>query len=121
MLESTVEADASLMRVVLENLLDNAWKYTRRTPEAVVEFGQEDVDGQTVYFVRDNGVGFDMAYVDKLFRPFERLHRSRDFEGTGIGLAIVHKIVAKHGGSVWARSAVGEGATVYFSLGRAGG
>jgi signal transduction histidine kinase len=109
-------ADERLIRVVLENLLANAWKFTGRTPGARVEFGAVWLNGQRVYFVRDNGAGFDMAYAGKLFVPFQRLHKATEFEGTGIGLATVHRIIQRHGGRVWATAAVGQGATFFFTL-----
>lgn len=110
----TADADRRLMRVVLENLIGNSWKFTVKVPAARIEFGS-DRDG-IVYFVRDNGAGFDMTYAEKLFRPFQRLHSSADFPGTGIGLATVHRIVDRHGGRVWAESTVGAGATFYFTV-----
>ncbi len=112
-----VEGDPRLLRVALENLLVNAWKFTRGKPEARIEFGVASDDGRAAYFVRDNGAGFEMAYADKLFAPFQRLHSQREFEGTGIGLATVARIIERHGGRVWAEGAVGQGATVYFTLG----
>ncbi len=112
-----VEGDPQLLRVLLENLLDNAWKYTGKIAEATIEFGVEKMELTLVYFVRDNGAGFDMQYADRLFRPFQRLHSPEDFEGTGIGLASVARIVHRHGGRVWAESAVGRGATFRFTLG----
>lgn len=115
------EADPRLIKVVLENLLGNAWKYTAQTPESRIEFGAEQQDGKPVYFVRDNGAGFDMAYADKLFLPFQRLHKFEEFSGIGIGLATVQRIIHRHGGQIWARAAVGEGATFYFTLGDEGG
>jgi DNA-binding response OmpR family regulator len=114
-----IEADGRLMRVVFDNLLGNAWKFTSKVAEPRIEFGAEQQDG-TIFFVRDNGAGFDMSYSDKLFRPFERLHSESDFPGTGIGLATVHRIIDRHGGRVWAESAVGKGATFYFSIPPAG-
>jgi signal transduction histidine kinase len=112
-----VVADPRLLRVVMENLLGNAWKYTGQTADALIEFGTENLEGNTVYFVRDNGTGFDMAYADKLFLPFQRLHKTSEFPGIGIGLATVERIIHRHGGRIWAQSSVGEGATFYFTLG----
>lgn len=112
-------ADPRLLRVVMENLLGNAWKYTSRTAEARIELGVEEQGGNTVYFVGDNGPGFDMAYADKLFLPFQRLHKTSEFAGIGIGLATVERIIHRHGGRIWAEAAVGEGACFYFTLGEA--
>jgi light-regulated signal transduction histidine kinase (bacteriophytochrome) len=111
-----VEGDRTLLRVVLENLLGNAWKFTSKQPDAHIEFGVQSESGRTVYFVRDNGAGFDMRYADKLFGVFQRLHDGREFQGSGVGLATVQRIVHRHGGRIWAGSAVGEGATFYFVL-----
>jgi DNA-binding response OmpR family regulator len=109
--------DRRLLRVLLENLLGNAWKFTAKAPAARIEIGSRpDGAGDTVYFVRDNGAGFNMDYAAKLFRPFQRLHAEADFPGTGIGLATVHRIIERHGGRVWAEGAVGEGATISFTL-----
>jgi two-component system NtrC family sensor kinase len=114
--EVRAEADGRLMRVLLDNLMGNAWKFTARVEGARVEFGAEVRAVGTVYFVRDNGAGFDMAFAEKLFAPFQRLHTDEEFPGTGIGLATVHRIVDRHGGRVWAEGAVGLGATVFFTL-----
>jgi light-regulated signal transduction histidine kinase (bacteriophytochrome) len=111
-----VDGDARLLRVVLENLLGNAWKYTGREAEARIEFGMEEAGGETVYFVRDNGTGFDMSQADRLFNPFRRLHEEAEFEGTGIGLATVRRIIERHGGKVWAEGEVDRGAIFYFTL-----
>lgn len=110
------EGDRSLLRIALENLLGNAWKYSSKTPDPRIEFGQTEESGRIVFFVRDNGAGFDMRYVDKLFVAFQRLHGVNEFSGTGIGLATVQRIIARHGGRVWAESKPGEGATFYFTL-----
>jgi signal transduction histidine kinase len=108
------QGDARLLRVALENLLGNAWKFTSRSTDASIEVGK--VDGASVFFVRDNGVGFDMTYADKLFSAFQRLHTEAEFPGTGIGLATVRRIVARHQGRAWAESRPGEGTTFFFAL-----
>jgi PAS domain S-box-containing protein len=110
------QGDVQLLQVVLENLLGNAWKFTGQCSEAVIEIGKEKKANENIYFVRDNGAGFDMAYADKLFSAFQRLHDARDFPGTGIGLATVQRVIHKHGGRVWSESAVNEGATFYFTV-----
>jgi len=111
-----VKADPVLIRLVFENLMDNAVKYTRTRDRARIEIGSERKDGETIYFVRDNGVGFDMKYVDKLFGVFQRLHRIEEFEGTGIGLANVRRIVERHGGRAWGEAALDRGATFFIAL-----
>ncbi len=113
---AVVSADLRLLRVVMGNLFDNAWKYTAKHPRARVEFGVTQHDGQSAFFVRDDGAGFDMAYADNLFGAFQRLHGSSEFEGTGIGLATVQRIIHRHGGRIWAEGAVEQGATFYFTL-----
>lgn len=111
-----VLADATLMKVVMDNLLGNAWKYTSKKEKAVIEFGVDTVNGRRACFVRDNGAGFDMVYADKLFSAFQRLHRDDEFEGIGIGLATVQRILHRCNGEIWAEGTVGEGATFYFAL-----
>ena len=112
----SIRADPQLLEVVMENLLGNAWKYTRDRDPAQIAFGAFRQGERMVYFVRDNGAGFDMKYVNKLFGVFQRLHGTSEFEGTGIGLATVHRILQRHGGTVWAEAAVDQGATFFFSL-----
>jgi PAS domain S-box-containing protein len=116
----TVEGDRTLLRVVIENLLGNAWKFTSKRPAARIEFGVQNEGGRKVYFVRDNGAGFDMKYADKLFGAFQRLHDGSEFPGSGIGLATVQRIIHRHGGRVWAEGTVGQGATFYFAVGAGG-
>ena len=111
------EADESLLWVLLENIFENAWKYTANNPQARVEFASMQDGEEAIYYVKDNGVGFDMSYYNKLFGTFERLHHEAQYEGTGIGLATVKKIVQRHGGKVWADGEVNIGATFYFTLG----
>ncbi|MCX5875533.1 MAG: DUF3365 domain-containing protein [Deltaproteobacteria bacterium] len=112
----TVAGDVILLRAVLDNLLGNAWKFTAKTEGARITFGRQEEGGKEVLFVRDNGAGFDMAYANKLFGAFQRLHSTQEFEGTGIGLATVQRIIHRHGGSIRAEGAVGRGATFYFSV-----
>jgi signal transduction histidine kinase len=111
-----VEADGGLMRVALDNLIRNAWKYTSHHESACIEFGAKSVRGETVYYVRDDGAGFDPKLNDQLFQPFHRLHSRSEFPGTGIGLATVQRILARHGGRIWAEGAVEKGATFWFTL-----
>ena len=108
--------DSRLMHVAMENLLGNAWKFTANNPDAEIEMGSVERKREQVYFVRDNGAGFNTEYADKLFGAFQRLHQESEFPGTGIGLATVQRIIRKHGGNIWAESEVGKGATFYFSL-----
>ena len=112
----TARADPGLLRIVLENLLGNAWKFTRKRADASVEMGWVESGGGRAFFVRDNGAGFDSANAGRLFSPFRRLHADTDYEGTGIGLATVQRIVRRHGGRVWAQAEVGAGATLFFTL-----
>ena len=110
------EGDPHLLRLALENLLGNAWKFTARRPAARIELGLRRVDGPPTFFVADNGAGFDMAHAGKLFGAFQRLHAMDEFPGTGIGLATVQRIVHRHGGRIWCEAVPGQGATFYFTL-----
>ena len=114
----SVNCDLGLIQQVFANLLSNAVKYTRRREQAVIEIDQSTINGQLVLFVRDNGAGFNPKYSDKLFGTFQRLHTDQEFEGTGVGLATVQRIVRKHGGRIWAEAETNKGATFYFSLGK---
>lgn len=111
-----VRGDPTLLRALIDNLLENAWKFTAHTDSARIEVGVEQQEGRRAYFVRDNGAGFDMKFADKLFQPFQRVHATPEFPGTGIGLATVKRIVERHGGRVWAEAAPAQGATFYFTL-----
>jgi len=110
------KADLSLIRAALQNLFDNAWKFTSKNPFTKIEFGQTEIDNRMVYFIRDNGAGFNMEYAEKLFIPFQRLHQQKEFTGTGVGLATVQRIIHRHNGSIWAEGQVNIGATFYFTL-----
>jgi signal transduction histidine kinase len=114
--DMSVDADARLLRIAMDNLLGNAWKYTGPVAQARITVGLQAGPEGPVYFVRDNGVGFDMAYADKLFTPFQRLHAPSQFPGSGVGLVIAQRIVARHGGRMWAEAAPDQGATFYFTL-----
>ena len=111
-----VNGDADLLAIVIDNLVSNAWKYTNKTEHAVIEFGARRDDGKVSYFIKDNGAGFDMKYADKIFGPFQRLHPSEEFEGSGVGLATVSRIILRHGGKLWAEAKPNSGAVFYFTL-----
>jgi PAS domain S-box-containing protein len=115
--EVIVRGDNALLTIALQNLLDNSWKFSNKCPQARIEFGITEQNREKIYFVKDNGAGFNMQYSDKLFQPFQRLHSAKDFEGTGIGLATVQRVIRRHGGRIWADSEKGKGATFYFTLG----
>ena len=112
----TARVDKTLIQIVLNNLLGNSWKFSQKKAKTVIEFGQEIKNKEKIFFIKDNGAGFDMTYADKLFHEFERLHTNQEFEGTGIGLVIVYRIIHRHGGKVWAKGEPGKGATFYFTL-----
>lgn len=111
-----VQGDPDLLRSVLQNLIGNAWKYTSKRDRAHIEFGAVQTEGETVFYVRDDGAGFDQAYAGKLFIAFQRLHRMDEFPGTGIGLTITHRIIQRHGGRIWAEAVTDKGATFYFTI-----
>jgi len=111
-----VNGDPNLLKMVMENILSNAWKFTSKQEEVVIEFGVKEVAGKPAYFVRDNGAGFSMEYGEKLFEPFHRLPGTDEYKGHGIGLATVKRIIKRHGGKVWAEGEPGKGATFYFTL-----
>jgi len=100
----------------LQNLFNNAWKYSRKSEKTIIEFGRNGKNNQTVYFIRDNGVGFNMKYAGKLFKAFQRLHTNSEFEGTGVGLATVHRIIERHRGDIWVESEENKGTSFYFTL-----
>jgi light-regulated signal transduction histidine kinase (bacteriophytochrome) len=112
----TTKGDSKLLRVVLQNLFGNVWKFTGRKPQARIEFGLTEWDGNPAYYVSDNGAGFDMVYVNKLFTAYQRIHTEVEFTGTGIGLALVQRIIHRHGGRIRAEGGVDKGATFYFTL-----
>jgi PAS domain S-box-containing protein len=112
----TAEGDPNLLQIAMQNLLGNSWKFTSRRTDATIEFGVQNQNGDRVWFVRDNGAGFDMKYADKLFGAFQRMHHESEFSGTGVGLATVQRVVHRHGGRIWAEAAPGQGATFYFVL-----
>jgi len=107
------------LMIALENLLSNAWKYTSKTEHAAIRFQAETLAGKTVYCIEDNGAGFDMKHSGKLFGPFQRLHHAHEFEGTGVGLVTVQRIIHRHGGKIWADAEVDNGAKFYFTIGEA--
>jgi PAS domain S-box-containing protein len=108
--------DPVLVKIALQNLFENAWKFSSKSPNATIEFSSKQEDGQTVFYIRDNGVGFDPEYAGKLFQPFQRLHSADEFYGTGVGLATVQRIIHRHGGHIWAEGSVNQGATFYFTF-----
>jgi light-regulated signal transduction histidine kinase (bacteriophytochrome) len=110
------EGDENLLKIVLQNLLNNAFKFTSQREKAIIQVGMLEQETRRVYFVRDNGAGFNMDYAHMLFGPFQRLHSEKEFAGTGIGLATVQRIIRRHGGRVWAEGVVGQGATFYFTI-----
>jgi light-regulated signal transduction histidine kinase (bacteriophytochrome) len=112
----TVNGDPYLMEIAMENLLNNAWKFTEKTPGPRIQFGMTQKDGLDVYYIKDNGAGFDMTYSDKLFGAFQRLHSSEEFSGTGIGLVTVQRIIHRHGGRIWAEAEPNKGATFFFTI-----
>jgi light-regulated signal transduction histidine kinase (bacteriophytochrome) len=111
------EGDTRLLQIALDNLLQNAWKYSSIREQSRIEFGCQKRRSGLIYFVRDNGAGFDSRHTDRLFKPFQRLHSSSEFPGTGVGLATVQRIIQRHGGDIWAEAKVDEGATFYFTIG----
>jgi len=114
--EINVNGDRPLLQILLRNLMENSWKYTSKCPQTRIEVGANRQNGKMVYFIKDNGIGFDMKQADKLFQPFQRLHTSKDYPGTGIGLATAQRVIHRHGGKIWAESEMGKGSTFYFTL-----
>jgi len=113
---ANARCDRRLMKIAIHNLLDNAWKFSEKIDDAKIEFGITEQGGKTVFFVKDNGAGFELTHKEKLFTPFQRLHPSEEFEGTGIGLATVQRVINRHGGQIWAESVVDEGSIFYFTI-----
>jgi light-regulated signal transduction histidine kinase (bacteriophytochrome) len=111
-----IKGDSSMLRQVMQNLISNALKYSMKKDKPVIEIGAYEENGENVYYVKDNGAGFNMDYYDKLFGVFQRLHNGSEFEGTGVGLALVHRIITKHNGKIWAEGKENEGAIFYFSI-----
>ena len=113
-----VDGDADLLKIALNNLYENALKFTKNEEVAKIEFGKNGLADKSVYYIKDNGAGFDMNYANKLFRPFHRLHNNKEFAGTGVGLSTVQRIIHRHGGEIWAEAEVGNGAIFYFTINR---
>jgi light-regulated signal transduction histidine kinase (bacteriophytochrome) len=111
-----VDGDHNLIKIALENIIRNSWKFTGKKLKGRIVFGSKNVDGSPTFYIRDNGAGFDMAYANKLFSPFQRLHNQDEFEGTGIGLAITHRVIKRHNGSIWAEGKINQGAAFYFRI-----
>ena len=111
-----VRGDKTLVRILLDNLLSNAWKFTQATESAIIRLGQTVDSGKNVFYLSDNGAGFDSAYAEKIFQPFQRLHRNDQFPGSGVGLAIVERVIERHNGKIWVESALGKGTTFHFTL-----
>jgi light-regulated signal transduction histidine kinase (bacteriophytochrome) len=112
-----VKGDEKLLHILIQNLIENAWKFTKNTPNPTIQFGTMKQNNQTVYFIKDSGAGFNMKYINRLFTPFQRLHDNKEYPGTGIGLGIVKRVIHRHSGRIWAESKEGKGATFYFTLG----
>jgi len=118
--DARMRGDSRLLKILMENVIGNAWKFTSMKDNPRIEFGATAIDGELVFYVKDNGAGFDMKYVDKLFTPFQRLHSAKEFPGSGVGLATSMRIMRRHGGRIWAEGAIGEGTTFYFGQGKKG-